>query len=74
MDDFDDILPGRAGEEKSEAYEAKPRRRSRDVKDGLTLCIYAVTLLAQVLDDGPVRTKVLELAAKAKALAQASKT
>ncbi len=32
--------------------------------------IYAVELLAQSLDEGPLRTKVLELAAKAKAEAQ----
>ena len=73
MDDSDDIMLGRAGREKSEFYEAKPRRRSQDVRDALTLLLYAVRLLGGNLDEGPLRTKVLELAAKAKALAQAKK-
>jgi len=71
MDDLDDILMGR-GERESDSYEAKPRRRTRDVKDALTMMIYAVTLLAHAQNEGPLRTKVLQLAAKAKALVNAS--
>ncbi len=71
MDDFDDILHGR-GEREYDSYEPKARRRTRDVKDAVTLLAIAVSLQAQATLDGAVRTKILELAAKAKALAQAS--
>ncbi len=66
MNEMDDILQGR-GERDSDSYEAKPRRRSKDVEDALTLMIYCTNLLAYEIREGPLRTKILELAAKAKA-------
>ncbi len=72
MSEIDDILPGRDGRE-SDSYEAKPRRRSRDVKDALTLVILCCKLQASGLDEGPLRTKILELAAKAQAALEKSK-
>jgi len=72
MEDNDDNVMGR-GERESDSYEAKPRRRSRDVKDALTLMILCCKLQASNLDEGPLRTKILELAAKAQALCKASK-
>lgn len=69
MDEIEDILQGR-GERDSDFVEAKPRRRSKDVTDALTLMIYCVTLLAYEIREGPLRTKILELAAKAKKVVQ----
>lgn len=67
MDDIDDILMGR-GERESDFVEAKPRRRNKDAEDALTLLHYCVKLLAYELPEGPLRTKILELAAKAQAI------
>ncbi len=66
-----DIL-GEGEEGNRDSYEAKPRRRSRDTKDALTLVILCCKLQADALDEGPLRSKILELAAKAAALCKAS--
>ncbi len=73
MADLDDILDGREREGNRDSYEAKPRRRSRDVKDALTLVILCCKLQADVLDEGPLRSKILELAAKAQQALEKSK-
>ncbi len=65
----DDILHGR-GEREYDSSEAKPPRRTRDVKNAISLLTMAVDLLAYSIDEGPLRTKVLGLNAKAKTLIQ----
>lgn len=59
-EEINDILAGR--QEGGRSYRAKPGSRLRTVQDSCTLLAYAVGLLAQALDEGPLRTKVIQLA------------
>ncbi len=43
----------------------KPPRRLDSLSDSVVMLSYACELLARALDEGPLRTKVLELATKA---------
>lgn len=71
MDEIDDILDGR--NEGGRSYAAKPRSRLFVTQEALTLLSYAVILLGEGLDEGPLRSKVLQCSRAALEKAQEAK-